>query len=163
MPYDCPADYLSRPQQPEPKVWGVTWPVVKSLIYARFCLEVEAGGYCSLHYHRNRANRFLINKGAIFVYEHTSRSAKAKLLKSGDRLDVMPMTLHSFAVLRSGFVIEEYFDPSTSRRPVDCDDIVRLNQGGFLDVSDAFPKDVLEIQRRECQQAIDAFCQEYDR
>lgn len=163
MSRDCPADYLSRPAQPAVKVWGVTWPVITSTLYARFALETHAGGFSSLHFHRNRANRFHVIEGAIFVYEHTSRDARAQLLRKGDTFDVFPLSLHSFAVLQSGFVIEEYYAPGRPGvPPVDVSDIERLSEGGWLEVNGEFPRDVLTMQRRQCQAKIDAFCQEFD-
>ena len=162
----CRADEQSRPDQPELKVWGKTWPVITSTIYSRIMLITRAGGFCSLHYHRERANRFSVESGAIYVFQHTAAQAVAKVLNPGDQLTVLPMTLHSFGVLKSGIVIEEYVPPGgLSGPPVRIDDIQRLSQGSKIEplVTGLFCQDVINHQRTECEVAIHAFCQEHAR
>ena len=54
----------------EEKVWGRTRELICGTHYSLHELRVVAGGYCSLHYHGGRANKFIIADAEI---EYTGR------------------------------------------------------------------------------------------
>lgn len=115
------------------KVWGRTKELVDSPFYSRHELEVVAGGYCSLHYHRERANRFRVVSGMIEIVEMFGPFVCRRKLGPENTYDVPSLVPHMFIVHKDGILYEEYFPDrgGTVRR----DDIVRLVEGGQLDIS----------------------------
>jgi len=116
------------------KVWGKTAEVVHSPFYAKHQLEVEAGGYCSLHYHLQRANRFHVGTAHIQVIMMYGPVVEKITLGPDNVFDVPSLVPHLFCVFRSGTVIEEYYPDRTGE--VLRDDIVRIFEGGKLEVSE---------------------------
>jgi len=116
------------------KVWGKTREVVDSPFYSKHELQVVAGGYCSLHYHRHRANRFIVVSGEIEVIEFYGPKIRRVRLGSENIHDVASLVPHLFAVYRDGIVFEEYFPDRGG--VVKRDDIVRLVEGGKVAASD---------------------------
>lgn len=111
------------------KVWGTTECAVESDRYSRHLLQLTVGGYSSVHYHQERANRFLIASGSVaaivwhgWLYSWVTLSA--------DMTFVIPsLVVHQFVALTSGSMIEEYWPDRGG--VVKQDDIVRLCQGGM--------------------------------
>ena len=106
--------------------WGRTRCTHDSPLYSRHELEVEAGGTCSVHYHRHRGNRFFVVSGSIAVVEYFAWEAERTILTAGNTLDVPALVVHQFQVIQSGACVEEYWP---DRGPVRNDDIVRLCEG----------------------------------
>lgn len=109
------------------KVWGQTRELIDSPFYSKHELEVVAGGFCSLHYHRHRANRFLVVSGEIEVVEVFGPQVVRTRLGPENTYDVPSLVPHMFIVYRSGVVFEEYFSDRGGQ--VRRDDIVRLIEG----------------------------------
>lgn len=114
------------------KVWGRTRELIDSPFYSKHELEVEAGGFCSLHYHRHRANRFLVVSGEIEVVEVFGPQVVRTRLGPENTYDVPSLVPHMFIVYRSGVVFEEYFSDRGGQ--VRRDDIVRLVEGSRYDL-----------------------------
>lgn len=112
----------------ETKCWGRTRCTVESDRYARHELELEAGGYCSFHYHAHRANRFAVVRGTVRVVEVYGWQSYARTLLPGTVHTVPSLVPHQFQVLEPGLMIEEYW----ADRGGLClsTDIIRLTQGG---------------------------------
>jgi hypothetical protein len=113
------------------KVWGRTRCVVTSAFYSRHELEIRAGGYCSLHYHRHRCNRFNIEFGHTEIIEFIGPYVKRTHLRSGDQYDVPSLVPHLFVAWEGTSLTEEYY--SDRGGVVRDDDIVRLVQGSLSD------------------------------
>lgn len=125
-------DDLMKPTAPQPKHWGITWPVIESDRYARYALECKAGGYSSLHYHADRANRFVVLRGTILVWTIFGNTYQQSTpITDGGTFEVPSLVVHGFGVLEDAQVVEEYWGDrgGTVRR----DDIVRISHGGKLD------------------------------
>lgn len=125
-------DDLLRPTAPQPKTWGETWPVIESDAYGRYALRGTAGGYSSLHYHRERANRFVVERGTILVwliYGNTYQESTP--ITDGGTFTVPSLVVHGFGVLEDAVLVEEYWADrgGTVRR----DDIVRISHGGRVE------------------------------
>jgi mannose-6-phosphate isomerase-like protein (cupin superfamily) len=140
-------DDLLKPTAPEPKTWGVTWPVIETDLYARYALEAIVGGYSSLHYHAERANRFRVLSGAIIVWRvFGTLVVSSEPLTDGQTFDVPSLVVHGFGVLENAKIIEEYWPDrgGTVRR----NDIQRLCHGGRVDVDEVdlrtLPRQLLE-------------------
>lgn len=113
----------------EEKAWGRTRTVIHTDLYSRHELEVVAGGYCSVHWHEHRANRFLVLEGAVLVIELYGWHERPTLLTADNVLEVSSLVPHQFQVIESGRIIEEYWPDRGGR--VDLGDIVRLTRGGL--------------------------------
>lgn len=116
------------------KVWGRTTELVDSQFYSRHELHVVAGGYCSLHYHVARANRFIIVDTEVEIMEFYGPLVKRTRLGPQNVYDVPSLVPHLFAVYRDGLMYEEYFPDRGG--VVRSDDIVRLVEGGMIQVGD---------------------------
>lgn len=115
------------------KVWGWTMELVDSPFYSRHALEVEAGGYCSLHFHAQRANRFQMVTGRVEIVELFGPLAVRTMLGPEDTYDVPSLVPHLFIVHEDGTLFEEYYPDRGGS--VNRDDIVRLVEGGKLDLT----------------------------
>lgn len=126
------------------KIWGRTREIIDSPFYSKHMLEVKAGGYCSLHYHRARANRFYIISGLVEIIEMTGPFVRKTRLGPDNTYDIPSLVPHMFVVLKDGSMIEEYY--ADRGGVVQRDDIVRLVEGGLLPVDklDKLPYCVLE-------------------
>jgi hypothetical protein len=84
------------------KVWGRTRELVDSPFYSKHALEVIVGTYCSLHYHRQRANRFIIFTGLIEIIEMYGPAVKKTKLGPDTAYDVPSLVPHMFVVHKNG-------------------------------------------------------------
>lgn len=110
------------------KCWGRTRCLIERPHYQLHQLEVEQG-YCSIHYHRDRANRFIVESGEVLVTQffHTKEESQ-RLCVPGDWFDIPSMVVHQFKVINPGEIFEEYFPDRGGT--IRTDDIVRLTVGG---------------------------------
>lgn len=115
------------------KVWGRTRELIDSPFYSKHELEVEAGGYCSLHFHKHRANRFTVVLGLIEIVEMLGPYITRTTLGPENTYDVPSLVPHMFIVHKTGVVFEEYFADRNGE--VRRDDIMRLVEGGTQDLA----------------------------
>lgn len=118
----------------EEKCWGQTRKIISSDFYSKHELMVKAGGYCSLHYHQDRANRFIVKSGSIDVIEFFGPTHRIITLGPDNTYDVPSLVPHLFVVRRDGMVVEEYFSDRGGR--VVVNDIVRIVEGGNINVTE---------------------------
>lgn len=123
------------------KCWGKTRELIGSELYSRYELELIAGGYCSIHYHRSRANRFLVVSGAVQIVEFFGSQMHKRMLGPDNSYDVASLVPHMFIVYRPGLMIEEYYPDRGG--VVDRGDIVRLAEGGRVADPEMAELDVL--------------------
>lgn len=132
------------------KCWGKTRIIYQNADLLRYELEVISNSYCSIHYHENRTNRFILKSGVVSVIVFGNGSYTRHDLKIDEPLDIDPGTLHLFIVIQEGNMIEEYFDKSG--RQVEESDIIRLCQGGIAEFNnieelvDALLRDISDAQ-----------------
>lgn len=110
------------------KAWGKTREIIHSDFYSKHELLVETGGYCSLHYHHHRANRFVMVSGVVEIVELYGPQCVRTKIDAGAVHEVASLVPHMFIVWESGVMIEEYY--SDRKGKVLRDDIVRLVEGG---------------------------------
>lgn len=115
------------------KVWGRTREWVDSPFYSKHELEVEVGGYCSLHFHRHRANIFTVLSGTIEIVEMFGPFITRTMLGPENTYNVPSLVPHMFIVHKTGTMLEEYFPDRNGE--VRHDDIVRLIEGGKQDLT----------------------------
>lgn len=126
----------------EDKIWGKTREIVDSPFYSKHQLDVVAGGFCSLHYHQHRANRFLVESARIVVVLFFGPKMEKYDLGPDNMLDVPSFVPHLFMVYSSGIVFEEYYPDRGG--VVRNNDIVRLHEGGWKDIDhiDLVPSEI---------------------
>lgn len=113
------------------KAWGRTRCLIDSDLFSRHELEVKAGGFCSVHYHTERANRFIVQAGEIVVLTLMGQAILHEVTLTADmQFDVPSMLLHCFLVLSEGKLLEDYWPDRGGT--VRNEDIVRLSHGGHV-------------------------------
>lgn len=127
------------------KCWGKTLEVVDSPFYSKHELKIDAGGYCSLHFHMERANRFIVQSGLVEIIEMFGPQVRRTLLGPDNTYDVASLVPHMFAIRKTGSMIEEYFADrgGTVRR----NDIIRIVEGGTFEdpnLIDTLPFSILQ-------------------
>jgi mannose-6-phosphate isomerase-like protein (cupin superfamily) len=115
----------------QPKAWGATRQTHSSRYYSRHELQLEAGGYTSFHWHRQRSQSIQCLSGVIEVATLFGPQLHIERLTAGNLLETPPLVVHQFRVIEDGAAIEEYF-PGWHAALVLDDDIVRLMVGGKL-------------------------------
>ena len=119
------------------KIWGETAGLVIPEVGVSI-LKVEAGFRCSIHLHKHRWNSFSVISGGIEIGVYQPHPVLGHILQDqylvlpGESLSIPPETIHSFAAIDSGTVVETYW--TTDGTPVDMGDIVRFIEGCKLDV-----------------------------
>jgi len=117
----------------EIKVWGKVLHIFSSEHAAVSCLEVKKGYQCSRHSHRERANMFCVQEGAIEIEEWNSTGSRlSTMLGPGSSYVVPSGILHRFRVIESGMMVEVYW-PDVEGGKVRSDDIERLDTGGKIE------------------------------
>ncbi len=110
------------------KAWGRTRKEVESSLFSRHRLEVIKGGFCSVHYHEERANRFIVRTGSIIVVEFFAWRWRRTILGPDNLYDVASLVPHMFQVVKDGVVLEDYWADRGGE--VRDSDISRLIEGG---------------------------------
>ncbi len=114
------------------KIWGRTKEIIHTPYYSKHELEVQSGSYCSLHYHKHRSNVFQIVSATIEIVEMYGPLVVKTKLGPDNSCVIASLVPHMFIVYKDGIVIEEYFPDRGGA--VQRDDIVRLYEGGRMDV-----------------------------
>lgn len=108
------------------KVWGKT-----QLLFAHNgteCHQIEfvKGGFCSIHTHHYKWNRFVVLFGTLKVLVHRDAGIiDETILQAGQVSDVPPGVVHQFYGVTKGAALEFYWTT------LDAQDIERRNQGGI--------------------------------
>lgn len=125
-----PSNALSHADGWQEKIWGRTRCSLDSLVYSKHELELKAGTFCSVHYHRFRGNKFVLFQGSVRIVWSYAWKIESKTLKPGDALHIPSLVVHQFQVLEDGVMTEEYYPERGGK--VEHGDIVRLCEGGSL-------------------------------
>lgn len=110
------------------KAWGRTRPIYDSDVFCGHELDVEQGGYSSVHYHQHRANKFIVDSGVIAVVVFWGWRSESVMLTKGQDFTLPSLVVHQFQVYQSGRVREEYWADRGGK--VSQQDIIRLSEGG---------------------------------
>jgi tellurite resistance-related uncharacterized protein len=111
----------------EGKVWGTTIKLYEGNNVEFHKIHAVKGGYCSMHCHQSKYNKFIVEKGALKITEMRNRENMLEditILKLGDEHVVQPGVYHMFEALEDTDAYEVYYVE------LDTNDIHRLNQGG---------------------------------
>lgn len=114
----------------ETKIWGETRCLLFDRQFARFRLRCRAGGYSSFHYHLQRANRFRVIAGELWVWEVYGSQVTTHRLTDGQILEIPSLVVHAFGAAQHSTVIEDYWPDRGGS--VLFEDIARLSVGGLV-------------------------------
>jgi|GEM_PF-282484 len=131
------------------KCWGKTKELVNSPFYSKYELQIVANSFCSMHFHKERANRFIVVSGLVEVIEMFGPTVKKTLLGPDNTYDVASLVPHMFVVYKDGVMIEEYFADRGGE--VRRNDITRIVEGGKTEDLAGLPFSILQnygIQRQ---------------
>ena len=112
----------------QPKIWGHTRVEINSTRYVRTHLSADPGGFCSVHYHRERANRFIVLRGCLDIWILRGWELERVRLTDGNQFTVPSLVVHGFYAVSRCRAYEEYW--ADRHGEFSIDDIVRLTQGG---------------------------------
>ena len=108
------------------KVWGITSPIFQNSMFEVHRIEINAGGYCSKHYHKYKYNVFYIESGKMKIINYEDgNSINETLLSCGEQTTVSPNEFHRFEALEKTIAYEIYYSEFQS------DDIIREDEGGI--------------------------------
>jgi len=114
----------------EKKCWGSVKHLFCNPNAAVSLLQIKEGFQCSVHWHRRRANLFVLLSGVVVIETWDDKSIKDEpnrfLLLPGHSFLVPSNMIHRFVVEESGWMVEVYWPDGV----VEQDDIVRLSTGG---------------------------------
>lgn len=108
------------------KVWGYTQEIIKGSSFEVHRIEIDKGGYCSMHKHLHKNNMFFVEKGFIRVevkkndYDLTDKTN----LEAGEMMIVKAGEFHRFRAAMDSVVFEIYWLDDIK------EDIVRQKVGG---------------------------------
>lgn len=119
----------------EEKCWGKVLHCFANDHAAVSYLEVNEGWQCSRHWHRERANTFVVVEGRLLIDEwdtliHGEPPSRRTWLNPSDSYTVPSGIVHRFGVFKSGRIIEVYYPDNLGK--VLLDDIERLDVGGRI-------------------------------
>lgn len=102
-------DYKALPGPWEEKAWGLTRIVDFNQVYQKHELLATSGGYCSLHYHKYKANYFKVCLGVVDIQVIKDHYIKTYRLNAGDRLYIPKLVPHIFLIYEDCHMFEEYY------------------------------------------------------
>jgi len=119
----------------EEKVWGRVKHVFASPQASVSYLETKKNTRCSIHYHQERANQFIVIEGCIMVERFSDEnlfSALDEHILTENCIYTVPCGVwHRFKALQDSRAIEVYF-PGKEGGICRMDDIVRHDVGGVF-------------------------------
>jgi len=108
------------------KVWGYTQEIIKGSSFELHRIEVNEGGFCSLHKHIHKNNGFFVEAGGIEIEVHKNdyNLVDKTVLTDGDFMIVKAGEYHRFRGLEKSVVYEIYWIDDIA------EDIERKEVGG---------------------------------
>lgn len=102
------------------KPWGKEIWFAHTDKYAGKILKIKKGHRISLQYHEKKQETQYIYKGKVkLTYGTDKATLQEKILKSGDKIDIHPYTIHRLEAIQDS----EVFEVSTT----ELDDVVKLH------------------------------------
>lgn len=107
------------------KVWGDTSKIFCKNNVEIHRLNINAGGYCSIHHHNFKYNQFFVESGEIDVVIFRDNGiTETTTLRPNEQSTVPPKMKHQFKAIKDSVVYEIYWVA------LEGEDIVRQTVGG---------------------------------
>ncbi len=98
---------MLKTTQIRPKPWGREIWFAQTNHYAGKILEIKTGHRFSLQYHEKKQETLYILSGKVkFTYGRNPKRLKSKLLNPGDKIDILPYTIHRAEALKKTQIFE---------------------------------------------------------
>jgi quercetin dioxygenase-like cupin family protein len=107
------------------KIWGLRKRLLLTKTAEIDLLHIKKNGFCSLHNHKYKVNKFIVLKGEIKLESEYG----TVLLAKGESFEIRPPLKHRFIALEDSRVIEIAYVESGK---IDPNDIIREKQGGLI-------------------------------
>lgn len=102
-----PKDFFLKKPIIKPKPWGREIWFAWTKKYAGKILEVKKGHRFSLQYHEKKMETQYVLKGKIkLTYGTNQKKLKSKILKTNDKIDIPPYTIHRVLALEKSVLFE---------------------------------------------------------
>lgn len=89
------------------KPWGREIWFANNKYYAGKILEIKKGHRLSLQYHEKKIETLYVFSGkAKFVYGKDQKGLKTKTFNPGDKIDILPYTIHRVEALKNTKIFE---------------------------------------------------------
>ncbi len=109
------------------KVWGSTSLIFANDLVECHLIEIKKGGFCSIHNHKYKWNRFVLVSGKLEIsIFHKNGSIDRTVLEHSQITDVPPGVGHQFEALEDSEAIEIYWVS------LDAQDIDRMGTKGGI-------------------------------
>ena len=105
------------------KIWGTKHRLLETSKTEIDLLYLEKQSACSIHYHKNKINRFVLLKGKVGIKSDLGET----MLQINQPFDVEPPLTHQFVIYEDSIMIEIAFVKSGK---INDKDIFRKLQGG---------------------------------
>ena len=119
---------------PQNKIWGQTTNIFQTATAEVYRIVGTKGGYCSVHHHAHKFNKFFIERGqmTVRVWDQHGK-VQEHILNTYDSLIIPPGVKHQFCVTHDDTVAYEIY--WVELHP---EDITRESEGGLHDAESAF-------------------------
>ncbi len=84
------------------KVWGSEEWIINTDKYCFKKLNLNKGFQCSIHFHKNKDETFIIESGKVLM----EFDDQTKLMMPGDKIRIMPGVKHRFSGVENSVIIE---------------------------------------------------------
>ncbi len=111
------------------KIWGYTDLVFGTKRFSKHFLQINENSYCSLHFHKHRANEFEVISGKLEIISFYGPVIDRVILTPGNRHIVHSLVPHLFYAHEKTIAVEEYF-PDRDMDTIQESDIIRIIPGG---------------------------------
>ena len=111
------------------KIWGFTELMFGTSRYSKHFLTINENSFCSLHYHKRRANEFHILSGKLEILVFYGPMFEKHILTSGNKLSIPSHVPHIFFAHEKTTATEEYFS-DRGDYIIEDSDIIRILPGG---------------------------------
>ena len=108
------------------KAWGTTEEIFNNGTVAIHLIKIDKGGFCSIHKHQFKSNKFYVLEGNLQLNIWTQeKEADVTVLWAGEMCEVPPLVDHQFKALTDVKCLEIYTVGFKG------EDIIRKTVGGM--------------------------------
>ena len=115
-----------------PKGWGDELVIHANEKYCVKILTLNKGGECSLHFHTEKEESFLVLEGRVDVELFFNLERSVVTLEQGESIDIPPFMAHRFKAQVDSKLLE------ASNQDKEEDDLIRI-EGGDTQKAKVFP------------------------
>lgn len=130
-----------------PKVWGQE-EIIANSSYCQKRMTLERGYRCSIHYHRDKDETFVVESGMMLleieeepVFPRNGKECKTLkqiLMKPGDAINIRPFTAHRFTGLEERTIFYESSTHDESGDSIRITESEKVPAPEFVEILDKY-------------------------